>query len=89
MAGGQGLSDGFVLPKGCWVQRGKGLLNKTLSALTCGLFLFCSWEMQNRGRDACSRVIPQQKAPQACTLLETMFKALGEPWWDCGWAWGK
>lgn len=25
MVGGQGLSDGFVLPKGCWVQRGKGI----------------------------------------------------------------
>lgn len=37
MGGGQGLLSGFVLPNDCWVQQSEWLLNKTLSALTCGL----------------------------------------------------
>lgn len=95
MGGGRGLPDGFVLPNDCWVQRGEGLLNKTLSTLTCGLVYSILGKCKTGEETLAvstatgSGVVPQREAPRAHTLLETMFKALGQPRWDHGWGWWK
>lgn len=85
------MDGGSVLPHDGWVQRDEGLLNKTLSALTRGLFYSVPGKLiLFQGRDTCSAQGHGQQgcpavAPRGCTLLETMFKALGEPWGDHGW----
>lgn len=77
----QGLLDGFVLLSDCRVQRGEGLLNKTLLVLTCGLFYSIPGK-----RKAGEETPAVRRAPGLSrSRRHPMVKVLGEPWWDHGW----